>query len=142
MCDLVALSALAPNLLDPPVPPSDWASELEARGYAVIEDDIGLLSVSRDTARLLMEEHRAQQEAVARKREAIERRQIEADRLFRESLPRGLRADEIPPGVPAGMLMCAADPMGQESQRESMVAHALRGGGIVFHPIGGEQADQ
>jgi hypothetical protein len=132
---VVPLSELARDL---PAPVDGWAAELDRRGVAVLEDDLGRAAVDRATARVLFAEHREQQEAVARRRAEIDRRAVEADRAFRAQLPRGVPVGATPEGVPVGIAMMLSDPM-PGSRRESVVEHALRhpAGAIVFHAIEG-----
>jgi hypothetical protein len=102
-----------------------------------VEDDIGRRAISRDAARLLLEELRLEEERKARHAAELERRAVEADQAFRAALPPGIRADQVPAGLSAAMLMCAADPMGQESRRQSVLEHALEhpSGAIIYTPV-------
>jgi hypothetical protein len=128
--------------LDVPEPPAGWVFELERRGIPIVLDDIGRPSISRDAARDLLAKRHEQQQAAARRREAIERRVIEADQRFRASLPAGIPAGAVPEGISAGQLMMLSDPM-QGSRRESVVADALKNDGrLIYRPIRDEQADQ
>jgi hypothetical protein len=129
---VVPLSELS---LDLPVPVDGWLVELGRRGLVIVEDDLGRAAVSRVVARSLFAEHRSQQEAAARKRAQIEQQAVEEDQRFRASLPGGVTLDQVPDGVSAGLAMMLADPMLQEARRETMVEHALRGGGVTFHPL-------
>jgi hypothetical protein len=138
--ELIPLSVLG---LDLPVPVDGWVAELDRRGVAVVEDDLGRLSVPRAVARSLFAEAREQQEAAARKREELERRAVEADQRFRASLPVGIPAGAVPEGISAGELMMMSDPM-LGPRRQSVLEHALEhpAGSIVYHPIRDEQVDQ
>jgi hypothetical protein len=127
----VPLSVLA---LDLPVPAGGWPAEL------VVLDDLGRAAVSRETARALLAEARSQQEAAARKREELERQAVAADQRFRASLPAGIPAGAVPEGISAGQLMMLSDPQAQGARRRSVLEDALAGGGIVFHPVGGESS--
>jgi hypothetical protein len=137
----VPLSVLA---LDLPEPVGGWAHELAGRGAVVVEDDLGRPSVPRAVARALFTEHREEQEAAARRRAEIERRAIETDQRFRASLPAGVPAGSVPEGYTAAELLMLSDPERQEKKRQSVLEHALAnpGGGLIFHPIRDEQADQ
>jgi hypothetical protein len=130
---VVPLSQLA---LDLPEPAGGWAAELERRGVVVFEDDLGRLAVDRSVARVLFSEHRAQQEAVARRREEIEQRAIEVDQRFRASLPAGIPAGAVPAGISGGMLMMLSDPERQGTRRSSVVEDALANdGALIYHSI-------
>jgi hypothetical protein len=129
---VVPLSELERDL---PAPVDGWAAELERRGVAVLEDDLGRAAVDRATARVLFAEHREQQEAAARRRAEIERRAVEADQRFRASLPAGIPAGAVPEGISAGQLMMLSDPMLQ-GRRRSVVQDALEhGGGSVIYSL-------
>jgi hypothetical protein len=67
----------------------------------------------------------------------VEGKAIAAHRQFLANLPPGLRAEQVPEGISAGMLMMLSDPERQEAKRESVLQHALanRDGTMVFHPI-------
>ena len=73
----------------------------------------------------------------ARKRAQIEEQLIAEDEAFRASLPTGIPAAEIPPGMTGGLLMMAADPM-RGSRRQTVLEHSLENpaGAIVYTPIG------
>lgn len=78
-----------------------------------------------------------QREAEARKREVLERQErqaIEADRLRRASIWRGVPADHMPPGVApaAAMLQSAHDP---EPKRTSPLQEALSGESMTYHRL-------
>jgi hypothetical protein len=123
--------------------PLGWAVELAERGIEVIEDDLGRAAVDREAARLLFSEHRAQQEVAARRRKEIEQRAVEAYQRLRASLPAGVSAGAVPPGMSALQLVMANDPMLQVVRRESPIEHALaRRDGAAYHPIQPEQASQ
>jgi hypothetical protein len=130
---VVPLSELERDL---PAPADGWAAELERRGVAVLEDDLGRAAVDRATARVLFAEHRERQEAAARRREEIEQRAVEADQRFRASLPAGIPAGAVPEGISAGQMMMLSDPM-QGSRRQSVLEHSLEhpAGAIVYTPI-------
>src|SRR5215218_4370555 len=109
--DLLPLSLLSLEM----AAPDDWRAHLEARGVAVVVDDVGRLAVSRGDARALLAEYRdmvaREQEAAAGRREAVEREAEERDRRWRAQLWRGLPAEQVPEGVApaAAMLQMAAD---------------------------------
>jgi hypothetical protein len=134
--ELIPLSHLE---LDLPAPTTGWLIELDRRGVKILTDDLGRLAVSRADARMLLDEQR---EDEARRREAAERQEqqaIEADRLRRASIWSGLPATAIPEGVSAASAMFAADRDAQP-RRQSPLQHALSNeGGIVFHPIQGDE---
>jgi hypothetical protein len=134
MDELIPLSLLE---LDCPAPPIGWAAELANRGVAILEDDLGRRAVPRSVARDLLAEHRENEARKARHRAEQERLAVETDQRFRASLPAGIPAGAVPQGISAAQLMMYSDPMGEESRRESMVEHSLKGGGIVFHSIEG-----
>jgi hypothetical protein len=99
----------------------------------VRHDWAGRPCITWSVAAELLESLRA--EAAARRAE-IERRVVEADQLFRASLPTGIPAGMVPEGISAGQLMMLSDPERQRARRESPLEHALaNGGSAVFHPI-------
>jgi hypothetical protein len=134
--DLIPLSHLE---LDLPAPTTGWLIELDRRGVEIALDDLGRRSISRDAARQLLAE---QHENEARRREAAERQEraaVEADRVRRASIWGGIPADHLPVGVSAASAMFAAD-RAARPRRESPLQHALSNeGGIVFHPIHGDE---
>jgi hypothetical protein len=121
-------------------PADGWAAELGRRGVVVVADDLGRLAITRSSARAIYAEAREAEARAARLREEIEQRAIAADEARRAALPVGIPAGMVPEGMSAGQLMMMSDPMPRGARRESMVEHALRGGGVTFHPIGGEGA--
>jgi hypothetical protein len=134
MTDLIPLSVLE---LDLPTPVIGWSAYLSGRGVAVELDDIGRLSVSRDTARELLTEQQQQREASARKMAEAERRAIEQDERRRASLPRGIPAGQVRVGLTAAEAMVATDPdLARRPRRRSVLEEQLAGGGLVFHPLG------
>jgi hypothetical protein len=128
-CHLIPLSVLE---LDLPAP--QLGSHLAGRGVEITLDDIGRLSVSRDVARMLLNEHREAEAEQARRRAEVEQRLIEQDQLRQAQIWRGIPASHIPDGLAPAQAMFAAE---RESQprRRSVVEDALAGGGAVFHPI-------
>jgi hypothetical protein len=135
MCDeLIALSVLELDLDRPAI--GGWHSHLGRLGVAVVQDDLGRDSISRDAARELFTEQREQRELADRKREEIDRQAVERDQAFRAGLGGGIPADAVPAGMTAGMLMMASDPELQRPRRESVLDHALsREEGLTYHPI-------
>jgi hypothetical protein len=120
--------------LDLVAPPLGWMLELDRCGIQVITDDLGRLAISRDAARALIAEHNANEARAREKRAAAERQAIEADRVRRASIWRGLPAIDLPVGVSASsaMLQAAKD---AQPRRESVLQHALGNSGeLVFHP--------
>jgi hypothetical protein len=103
----------------------DWAGRPTCTWSAAAEL---LASLRAEQARMLAE---------------VEERLVAADQAFRASLPAGIPAGAIPPGMTGGQLMMAADPM-RGSRRESVVHHALANpdGAILYHPLQPEQAGQ
>ena len=81
------------------------------------------------------EEQRQDEARKARHRADAERRAVESDRQWRAQLPAGIPAEAVPAGMTAAELMTSNDPMGRSPRRESVLDHALGGGGIVFHPL-------
>jgi hypothetical protein len=126
--------------LDLPAPTTGWGVELDRRGVAIVLDDLGRPSISRDAARELLAEQRAQQEAAARKREEAEQRAIEADQRYRAQLAGGIPADAVPVGMTAAALMMASDPEhSQRPRRRSVLEESLDNSGtLTYHPIRGE----
>jgi ParB-like chromosome segregation protein Spo0J len=141
MTEPVPLSELERDL---PAPPDGWAAELAARGVEIVLDDLGRRSISRADAAALFTAHRSQQEAAARRRVELEEQLVAADEARRRALPRGVPAGAVPEGLSAAQLMMLSDPMDPGSRRESVLEHSLAnpGGGLIFHPIRDEQADQ
>jgi hypothetical protein len=117
-------------------PADGWAAELGRRGVVLVEDDVGRPAVERSVVRAIYAEARSQREAVARKRAALEQEAVERDRAFRASLPRGVAAAEVPAGMTAAAWLMASEPV--PAGRVSVVEDALAGGGVVYHPVGGE----
>jgi hypothetical protein len=134
--EVIPLSVLQ---LDHPEPAGGWDAFLTVRNIEVVTDDIGRLAISRGDARRLILE---KQEHEARARELAarqEREAVEADRLRRAALPKGLPWYELPPGLTAAELWAAAE-KDARPRRESPLQHALSNeGGIVFHPIQGDE---
>jgi hypothetical protein len=117
--------------------------DTEARALAktmrgVRHDWAGRPCITWSTATELLDSLRAE---AARKRAQLEERLVEADRVFRASLPAGIPVSAEVPGLTPAMLMMAADPERQGSRRRSVVEDALAHAGTVFTPIRDEQAN-
>jgi hypothetical protein len=136
MCaEPVPLSVLA---LDLDTPAVGWVAELNRRGVAVIEDDLGRQAIDRSSARAIYSEHFESEARKARKAQELEAQLVAADELRRALLPKGIPANEVPPGMsPAGWLM-ATEPV--PAGRVSVVEDALAGSGTIYHPLGGEES--
>src|SRR5215207_6635096 len=65
----------------------------------------------------LLDSLRAEQARVVAE---VEQRLIEADRVFRASLPSGIPAGMVPEGISAGQLMMLSDPAAQSARRRSV----------------------
>src|SRR5215203_3880588 len=131
--DLLPLSLLSLEM----AAPDDWRPYLEARGVAVVRDDVGRDSVSRSDARLLLAEHRdmvaREQEAAARRHELREREAEERDRERRAQIWQGVPAVSFPEGVSAASVMVAAI-RDSQPKRQSVLQEALsNSGGATFH---------
>jgi hypothetical protein len=85
--------------LDLPAPTIGWTAGLAERGISVVLDDLGRLAVSRGDARRLFEEKRAAEQKAREMAEANERQAIEADRRWRDALPKGKAWYDIPGDV-------------------------------------------
>jgi hypothetical protein len=134
--DPIPLSVLG---LDVAEPDNGWEPFLTVRNIAVVSDDIGRKAVSRDDARTLIAEHRAQCEAAEARlravREEQERQAIAADQAFRARLPKGLPWYEFPDGVTPAQAWAQAEKDAQP-KRESVLQHALANTGeLEYHPI-------
>jgi hypothetical protein len=129
----IPLSALA---LDLPTPVDGWAAELDRRGVAVLEDDLGRRSISRADAAALFVAHRQQQEAAARHRVELEERLVAADEARRAAMPQGIPVNEVPVGVSAGLAMMLSDPF-PAKRRQSVLEHSLEhpAGALIYTPI-------
>jgi hypothetical protein len=132
--DPVPLSVLELDL-DPPT--TGWEPFLTDRGIAVLVDDLGRKSISRDNARQLLDDQR---EAEVRRQEVVKRneqRAIEADQQWRSRLWPGLPADLIPAGVSAAsaMLTAARD---AQPKRLTPLQEALANSGspeLTYHSL-------
>jgi hypothetical protein len=129
---LVPLSVIQ---LDLDGPAEGWASYLASRDIAVVLDDIGRLSISRDAARQLFDERREAEARKAEMRAESEKRAVEADRQWRSQLPRGVPWYEVPDGVLPVVAMTAADRAAQP-KRTSVLQEALaNSGGMTYHSL-------
>jgi hypothetical protein len=136
--DLIPLSHLE---LDLPAPTLGWLIELDRRGIPIVLDDLGRKAISRDDARTLLAER---SEAEARRRAKLaenEQRAVEADRLRRASIWRGLPADHLPVGVTASDAMVAAIRDAQP-KRTSPLQEVLAGESLVYHSYGPSPEDE
>jgi hypothetical protein len=127
----VPLSHLSLDLSEPP---SGWVAYLTGRGVAVVDDDLGRPSISRAAARMLFDEHRADEARKAEMRAESEKRAVEADQRFRAQLSGGVA---IPAGMSYGEAAKAAelDAQSYRPRRTSLVEDLLSNDGITFHPI-------
>ena len=129
--DLIPLSHLE---LDLPAPTLGWLIELDRRGIEIVLDDVGRKSVSRDNAKMLLDEQR---EREVRQREAAARNEqlaVEADRVRLASIRRGVPAVDLPPGVAPATAMLAADHDAQP-KRTSPLQEALAGEAMTYHRL-------
>jgi hypothetical protein len=126
---LVPLSVIQ---LDLDGPAEGWASYLASRDIAVVLDDIGRLSISRDAARQLFDERREAEARKAEMRAESEKRAVEADRQWRSQLPRGVPWYEVPDGVlpVVAMTQAARD---AQPKRLSPLQEALSQSSMTFH---------
>jgi hypothetical protein len=132
--DLVPLSHLQ---LDLPQPVEGWPTFLGLRGVVIRPDDLGRDSVSHGDARRLLDERRADELRKQRHLAVVEQEAIEADRLWRASLPRGVPVSGIPEGATYGDVVRQAE-LEALPRRRSLVEESLGGDTMVFHPIQGE----
>jgi hypothetical protein len=132
---LIPISHLA---LDLPAPATGWLDDLERCGIEVVPDDVGWPSITTADARRLFDEHR---EAEARKREVMQRIEAEAirkDQAFRAQLWGGVRAEHMPPGAPAAVMLAAAKDA--RPRRTTPLEEALSNSGtLTFHPLSSSQ---
>jgi hypothetical protein len=128
--DLIPLSHLRLDL-DPGEP---WHSFLGRRGIRFVADHIGRDAISHSDARRLLDEHREAELKKQRHLALVEAEAIEADRLWRASLPKGLTVDRIPEGATYGDLVqqAARDAL---PRRRSMLEESLAGQSMTYHPL-------
>jgi hypothetical protein len=124
--------------LDRPV--EGWPTFLGARAIAIVPDDLGRDSVSRQAARRLLDEHREQEVRAAALRRLAEQQAVEADRQRRAQIWKGVPADAMPPGaLPTSVMLQAAKDA--RPKRTSVLQDAFDGGGIAMHTFNGEPED-
>jgi hypothetical protein len=123
--------------LDLGEPVEGWRPFLADRHIEIVTDDLGRLSVARDDARRLFDEHHDNEVRKAELRAAAEKRAIEADQRFRASLGVGVPASAIPAGMTyaEAVVQAGLDSLTYRPGRRSLVEDALDGSGITFHPI-------
>jgi uncharacterized membrane protein len=80
MDEFVALSVLA---LDLDVPAGGWSAFLGVRGIPIRADDLGRSAITREAARRLLEEKRANELKQAARRRLQEQEAVEQDRAWR-----------------------------------------------------------
>jgi hypothetical protein len=115
-------------------PGEGWSNFLAARGIEIVEDDLGLASITRSDARMLIAERR---EAEAHAREVAARQEqaaIERDRAFRAALPTGLHWTDIPVGVSAADVW-AQQEKDAKPKRRTPLEDALAGDGMIYRPL-------
>jgi hypothetical protein len=120
--------------LDLPAPTIGWAAGLAEKGIGTVLDDLGRLCVSRANARRLFEEKRAAEEHAREVRARNERAAVEADRVRRASMPKGLAWHEVPIGLTPAEAMVAGDP-DRDKRRKNPVAAMFDGDSMVVHSI-------
>jgi hypothetical protein len=134
---LIPLSVLALDLGEPPV--GGWNAYLAGKGIEFVLDHIGRSAVSAADARQLLDEKRQEE---IRQREFAKRQEqkaIEADRVRRAAMPKGLHWTEIPDGVSVAEMWAQAEKDARPKRRSPLEA-ALAGEGIVYHPIREDEA--
>jgi hypothetical protein len=134
--DLIPLSVLE---LDLPAPATGWLIELDRRGIAVVADDIGRDSLTKDDARELITEHRENEARKARHREETERRAIEADQQWRAQLSPGIPWYEIPAGVTAAEMWAQAEHDARPKRRSLLEDALANTGSMEYHPLRDEE---
>jgi hypothetical protein len=116
------------------VPPDGWAVHLGKRGVAMIPDDLGRASVSRGDAKRLLDERREHELKTQRCLALVEAEAIEADRRWRESLPKGLPVSAIPEGATYADVVRQAELDGRP-RRRSLLDESLSGESGTFHSL-------
>jgi hypothetical protein len=123
--------------LDHPQPPDGWALFLGRHGIAFVPDDLGRDCIRRGDAKRLLDEKRAHHLKVATRARVAEAEAVEADARWRASLPHGVSALDLPPGVSAGEAMLAA---ARQSAPRRQSLDVLGGGdSMVFHSYEAER---
>jgi hypothetical protein len=130
----VPLSVLS---LDLPAPAEGWQVYLNGRGVEIVVDDLGRPSIAREDAKQLFDEHRESEARKAEMRAAAEKRAVEADQRWRASLPSGVPAGALPPGMSyaEAVHQASLDSLTYQPRRTSVVEDLLSNDGITFHPI-------
>jgi hypothetical protein len=95
------------------------------------------MRLANAAARRLLDERRADELRKARHLAVVEQEAIEADRLWRASLPRGVPLSGIPDGATYGDVVRQAE-LEALPRRRSLLEESLGGDTMVFHPIQGE----
>jgi hypothetical protein len=129
--DLVPLSILRLDL-DPGEP---WPLFLGRRGIAFRPDRIGRDAVTAGDAQRLIAEKREQELKKQRHLKVAEEEAVEADRLRRAQIWKGVAADLMPDGVApaAAMLQTARD---AQPKRTTPLEEALSNSGtLTYHPM-------
>ena|SRR5215217_6602119 len=130
--DLIPLSHLA---LDLAVPAAGWADFLGRRAITFVPDDLGRDCVRRQDARRLLDEQRAdvlRRRAVARQQE---QEAVEADRVRRASIWKGLPADQLPVGVNPSTVMLQAAKDARPKRRTPLEEALSNSGTLTYHPL-------
>jgi hypothetical protein len=120
------------------MPAGGWSLYFAGRGIEVLTDDLGRPAITRSDARLLFDEHSANELRKAEFRAASEKAAEEADRQFRASLRRGVPASALPAGLTYGQAVAEAELNAHPYRPRASVVEDLLdngGGGYVFHPI-------
>jgi hypothetical protein len=86
---------------------------------------------------MLLSEHRVDELRKAEMRAAAEKRAVEADQRWRASLPSGVLAGALPPGMSyaEAVHQASLDSLTYQPRRTSVVEDLLSNDGITFHPI-------
>jgi hypothetical protein len=129
--ELIPVSHLA---LDLPEPAEGWAVFLGSRGISFRSDSIGRDAVTVGDARRLLDERRADELRKQRHLALVEQEVIEADRLWRAQIWRGVPADALPVGVSASsaILQAAKD---AQPRRRSMIEESFAGQSMTYHSL-------
>jgi hypothetical protein len=139
---VVPLSHLSLDLSEP-LP--GWVAYLTGRGVAVVEDDLGRASIPRAAAKMLFDDHRADEVRKAEMRAESERAAVAADREWRAALPRGVPWYELPDGLAPGdaMALAAAKANAQKSVQESLMEQEFGGPqtSMVYQPYPTDEAE-
>jgi hypothetical protein len=128
--------------LDLPAPVGGWPAYLGARGIAIIPDDLGRDSVSRQAARRLLDEHREQEVRAAALARLAEQQAIERDQAFRAQLHPGIPWYALPAGVSYGQAAAAAE-AAEQPQRVPSHGEWLFGetDTMVYHELPHDEAE-